>query len=43
MGVAILWNSLVLFYITPSIPVSLRLYQITFANDTYSKIAETKF
>ena len=49
MGTAILWNSLVLkstkrvlFYITPSISVSLSLHQITFANDTSSLIAEDK-
>jgi hypothetical protein len=47
MGVAILWNSLVLkstkialFIIKPSVPISLRLYQITFAQDTDSKIAK---
>jgi len=31
-----------LFYVAPSIHVSLRLYQITFANDTYSKIGKDK-
>jgi len=41
MGVAILWNcfvskstEIVLSYITPSLPVSLLLYLITFAKDT---------
>lgn len=50
MGNDILWNSglkstkpkLALFYFTPSIPVSVRLYQITFANNTDSLIAEEK-
>lgn len=30
--------AILLFYITPSIPVSLHLYQITFSMDTYAKI-----
>jgi hypothetical protein len=51
MGATTFWNSLVLksknialFYITLSVPVSLHLKQITFANDTDShvKIAKGK-
>jgi hypothetical protein len=47
MGATIVWNSCVLkitnialFNITLSVTVSLRLYQITFTNYTYYKIAE---